>query len=58
MGINMRSKSIRSLVFWAVLIGFFVWDWHSAAPINLRKEAPIVALGSGQAPTGGHCATF
>lgn len=59
MGINMsKIISIRAAVFWAVLIGFFVWDWYQSEPINLRLEAPIIAVGSGQAPSGGHCATF
>ena len=48
----------RFIVFWVLLIAFFVWDWHTAKPVNLRHEAPIVAIGSGQAPSGGHCATF
>lgn len=50
--------NLRVLVFWVVLVGFFVWDWQTADPVNLRLEAPIIAIGSGQAPTGGHCATF
>ena len=51
-------SSLRIIVFWTVLIGFFVWDWQHAEPVNLRLEAPIIAIGSGQAPSGGHCATF
>ncbi|MDY0249229.1 MAG: hypothetical protein RBR45_04130 [Pseudomonas sp.] len=50
--------SVRIVVFWTLLIGFFVWDWHSSQPVNLRLEPPIIAIGSGQAPSGGHCATF
>lgn len=53
-----KLTSLRVLVFWAFLLGFFVWDWHTAQPVNLRLEAPIIAIGSGQAPSGGHCATF
>ncbi len=48
----------RVLVFWLVLIGFFVWDWYSSEPVNLRMEPPVIAVGSGQAPSGAHCASF
>jgi hypothetical protein len=59
MDINMTLFSnVRIVVFWTLLIGFFVWDWNNAQPVNLRLEAPIIAIGSGQAPSGGHCATF
>lgn len=53
-----RLSSVRIVVFWTLLVGFFVWDWHNAEPVNLRLEAPVIAIGSGQAPSGGHCATF
>ncbi|MFB1010162.1 MAG: hypothetical protein QMB92_01770 [Thiopseudomonas sp.] len=51
-------KKPRILLFWLALGAFFVWDWHHASPVNLRLESAIFALGSGQAPTGGHCASF
>ena len=53
-----KLTSLRVLVFWAILSGFFIWDWTHSQPVNLRLEAPIIAIGSGQAPSGGHCATF
>ncbi|HKM15760.1 MAG TPA: hypothetical protein VJY63_07555 [Marinospirillum sp.] len=53
-----KLTSVRMVVFWALLGGFFVWDWQTAQPVNLRLETPIIAIGSGQAPSGGHCATF
>lgn len=53
-----KPVAVRIIIFWLVLIGFFAWDWHNAKPVNLRHEAPIIAVGSGQAPSGGHCATF
>lgn len=56
-----KSKQViamRIIIFWVLLVGFFVWDWHSAKPVNLRHETPIIAVGSGQAPSGGHCANF
>lgn len=52
------SKNLRVGIFWLILVGFFVWDWAQSQPVNLRLEAPIIAVGSGQAPSGGHCATF
>ena len=51
-------SKLRILVFWVLLVGFFVWDWQQSPPVNLRLEAPIIAIGSGQAPSGGHCAAF
>lgn len=50
--------SLRVAVFWITLLGFLSWDWLQSPPVNLRLEAPIIAIGSGQAPSGGHCATF
>ncbi|CAM5222861.1 putative protein OS=Castellaniella defragrans OX=75697 GN=HNR28_001940 PE=4 SV=1 [Castellaniella defragrans] len=44
-------------VFWLVFIGFFTWDWAHSAPVNVRTEPPLVAVGSGVAPSGGHCAS-
>ena len=53
-----QLKTTRILAFWLVLGGFFVWDWVHSSPVNLRLESAIFALGSGQAPSGGHCASF
>lgn len=53
-----KALSIQILVFWLVLASFLVWDWYSAEPVNLRLESSIIALGSGQAPSGGHCSSF
>src|SRR5690606_27345036 len=43
--------------FWIVLAGFFAWDWTHSAPVNVRTEPPLIAAGSGVAPSGGHCAS-
>ncbi|RBP43123.1 hypothetical protein DFR37_101248 [Eoetvoesiella caeni] len=51
------KKSFFMLVFWAALIAFFAWDWAASAPVNHRLEPPLIAAGSGQAPSGGHCAS-
>ncbi|HEU0229396.1 MAG TPA: hypothetical protein VFR20_02390 [Burkholderiaceae bacterium] len=50
-------KPLLITLFWAALIAFLAWDWAHSAPIDLRHEPPVIALGSGQAPTGGHCAS-
>jgi hypothetical protein len=52
----LRNKTL--LLFWIALIVFLGWDWLHSAPINHRLEPPVVAVGSGQAPTGGHCSAF
>jgi hypothetical protein len=44
-------------VFWIALIGFFAWDWAHSAPVDRRHEPPVIAMASGQPPTGAHCAS-
>lgn len=43
------------VVFWLVLLVFLAWDFSTAAPVDLRNEPPLIAAGSGQATSGGHC---
>jgi len=54
----MISRTTTVAVFWLALLAFFAWDWSQSAPINHRKEPAILALGSGQPPSGGHCSAF
>jgi hypothetical protein len=49
------SSSQRKVVFWISLSVFLVWDFTSSAPVDLRNELPLIAAGSGQAASGGHC---
>jgi hypothetical protein len=42
-------------VFWLGLAAFLSWDFMVSAPVDLRKEPPLIAAGSGQAASGGHC---
>ncbi len=42
--------------FWIALVVLVGWDWRHSAPVNVRLEPPLLAAGSGQAATGGHCA--
>jgi hypothetical protein len=51
----MRPWFLR-LAFWTLLLLFIGWDWRHALPVNLRLEPPLLAAGSGQAASGGHCA--
>ena len=40
-------------LFWAVALGLLVLD--TAGSASVRVEPPPIALGSGQAASGGHC---
>jgi hypothetical protein len=51
----MGSRMLLRLAFWLALAAFVAWDLERAPPINLRLEPPLLAAGSGQAATGGHC---
>ncbi|WP_368641561.1 hypothetical protein ABRY95_00990 [Castellaniella ginsengisoli] len=46
-----------AVCFWVAFAAFFAWDWMHSAPINVRAEPPLIAAGSGVAPSGGHCAS-
>lgn len=53
----MASTSTTKLqaVFWISLTLFLAWDFMSSKPVDLRNEPPLIAAGSGQAASGGHC---
>jgi hypothetical protein len=53
----LNSTRTRRAVFWLLLLGFAVWDLRHSAPLNVWREPPLLAAGSGQAPTGGHCSS-
>jgi hypothetical protein len=42
-------------VFWLALSAFLAWDFLASDPVDLRNEPPLIAAGSGQATSGGHC---
>ena len=48
------TYKLRAL-FWLALAAFLAWDWSASPPIDLRQEPPLIAAGSGQASSGGHC---
>jgi hypothetical protein len=49
-----RPRRLRVL-FWVCLAAFLAADWWLSPPVDLRSEPPLVAAGSGQAASGGHC---
>ncbi len=55
MTILQNKQAILRLVFWLLLTAFVVWDFARSADINQREEPPLIAAGSGKAPTGAHC---
>lgn len=54
----MKIRHFTLIVFWIALAVFLGWDWLQSAPVNHRQEPPLIAAGSGQAPSGGHCSAF
>jgi hypothetical protein len=55
MTILQNKQAMLRLVFWLLLTAFVVWDFARSADINQREEPPLIAAGSGKAPTGAHC---
>ncbi|UOD49618.1 hypothetical protein [Orrella daihaiensis] len=52
----MKAQKPLQWLFWLVLVAFLSWDWQISPQIDLRNEPPAIALGSGKASVGGHCA--
>lgn len=52
----MNTPKPLKWLFWVALAVFLSWDWMASPAIDLRSEPPAIALGSGKAPVGGHCA--
>ena len=50
-----NKQAVLSAAFWLMLTAFIVWDFAKSADINQRDEPPLLAAGSGKAPTGAHC---
>ena len=49
------TQRLLRAAFWAVLLVFLVWDYASSPPVDTTQEPPLLAAGSGQAVSGGHC---
>lgn len=50
-----NKQTMFIAVFWLLLVVFIAWDFAKSAAIDLRQEPPLIAAGSGKAPTGAHC---
>lgn len=48
-------QALRRTVFWTLLLAFVAWDLLRSPPIDLWNEPPLLAAGSGQVSSGGHC---
>jgi hypothetical protein len=51
----MNPTNRLQLAFWIALIAYLAWDYGASPEVNLRLEPPLIAAGSGQATSGGHC---
>ena len=51
---NHPHRALR-WAFWLLLAALIGWDLGRAPPIDLRAEPPLIAAGSGQTVSGGHC---
>ena len=51
----MTTTQRLQAVFWLTLLAVMAWDFSASAPVDLRNEPPLIAAGSGQATSGGHC---
>lgn len=49
-----RANRLQS-AFWIALVAYLAWDYTASPAVNLRLEPPLIAAGSGQATSGGHC---
>jgi hypothetical protein len=50
-----NKQSLLNIGFWLLLTAFIAWDFAKSADIDQRQEPPLIAAGSGKAPTGAHC---
>ena len=51
----MNKTQQLQAVFWLSLAAFLAWAFKTSLPVDLRNEPPLIAAGSGQATSGGHC---
>ncbi len=54
----MRTRKLTVLLVFAGLLGLLGLDLAQSAPLNPFQAPPLLALGSGQAGAGAHCAAL
>ncbi|WP_372890350.1 hypothetical protein [Rhodosalinus sp.] len=52
----MRTRRLTAALALALLAGLLLLDLSRSAPLDPFAAPPPIALGSGQAPGGAHCA--
>jgi hypothetical protein len=52
---SFTASQLRRAAFWGLLLAFVAWDLQRSPPIDLWREPPLIAAGSGQLSSGGHC---
>jgi hypothetical protein len=52
---RLQRRHGLQIAFWFGLAAFITWDFAHSPAIDLRREPPLLAAGSGQAASGGHC---
>jgi hypothetical protein len=55
MAATLTPALLRRAVFWSLMLAFIAWDLHRSPAIDLWREPPLIAAGSGQVSAGGHC---
>lgn len=55
MAATFTPARLRRAVFWTLLLAFVAWDLQRSPAVDLWREPPLIAAGSGQASSGGHC---
>lgn len=54
----MLTRRLTALIALALIAGVVLADLATSAPFNPYRAPPAIALGSGQAAGGAHCAAF
>jgi hypothetical protein len=54
----MMTRKITALLLITVMICFVAWDLAASEPVNPFQAPPLLALGSGLAAGGAHCAAL
>ncbi len=52
------TRKITALLLITLMICFVAWDLAASVPVNPFQAPPLLALGSGLAADGAHCAAL